>query len=545
MAAAFAIVLLAGQAARAACTPASPVNSATVTCTGATVDQNALAGYGTATDTSNTITVEAGASVTGTNGSGLLLATGTVVNHGSITAAGRAGVEATTGPLTLTNYGSINSAGDGAILAYTNNSHTITNFGSIVSSGIWSIRTIGAQTLVTNHGSITHSGNFTSVSAGGTFINYGSIDSQSGGAFAFGSITNYGVITARTFHGTQSTGGLTTNFGTIVATGGGTAGMFSAGNVLNIGTVSGGVAGLHVDGFSAPMQGQSVNSGVLTGGLYGIQAVSGSGLAVDLAVTNSGTISGGNAGIQMRGNLTATNSGSIAGGSYGIRHVAGGAFVNPHLDITNAGTISGSVAAIQFLGGGNTLTLAPGSVINGLVQSTAGGNIFQLGGNGADTFDVSALGDTAQYRNFGIFNKIDSSVWTLTGTSAFAGDVNVNAGTLLVNGSVAGASVVFVNPGATLGGTGTVAATFLDNGATLAPGTPTSIGTLTVNDALLFCACSLYSVKVFGLSADKTQVNGGAFLSDAHVVATFTGSSIANRYTILTVTGGLTDTFAR
>jgi autotransporter-associated beta strand protein len=544
VAAAFGIVLLAGQAARAACTPGSPVNGATVTCTGATLNQNAAAGYGTATDAGNTITVEAGASVTSTNGSGLLLATGTVVNHGSITAVGD-GVEATTGPLTLTNYGSINSSGDGAIVAFTNTPHTIINFGSIVSSGVFSIRTTGgAQTLVINHGSITHSGFFVAVTAG-TFINYGLIDSQSAGVGSR-SITNYGVIITRQSHGAITLGsstGLTTNFGTIAATGAGTNGIVSPGNVLNIGTASGGVAGLHVDGFSAPMQGQSVNSGVLTGGLYGIQAVSDFGLAVDLAVTNSGTISGGDTGLQVRGNLTATNSGSIAGGSYGIRHVAGGVFVNPHLDITNAGTISGSVAAIQFLGGGNTLTLAPGSVINGLVQSTAGGNIFQLGGSGAGTFDVSALGDTAQYRNFGTFNKIDSSVWTLTGTSAFAGDVNVDAGTLIVDGSVAAASAVFVNPGATLGGTGTVAATFIDDGAILAPGTPTSIGTLTVNDTLLFCACSLYSVKVFGLSADKTQVNGAAFLSDAHVVATVTGSSIANRYTILTATGGLTDRF--
>jgi autotransporter-associated beta strand protein len=134
-------------------------------------------------------------------------------------------------------------------------------------------------------------------------------------------------------------------------------------------------------------------------------------------------------------------------------------------------------------------------------------------------------------------------VWTLTGTATFSGDVNVNGGTLLVNGSLASASVVFVSPGATLGGTGVLAETILDDGATLAPGTPTAIGTLTVNTLLLFCACSLYSVKVSGLSADKTQVNGDVFLNDAPVVATVTGSSIAKRYTILTASGGLTDTF--
>ena len=37
---AFAFVLLAGDAALALCTPASPVDNATVTCTGTTIDQN-------------------------------------------------------------------------------------------------------------------------------------------------------------------------------------------------------------------------------------------------------------------------------------------------------------------------------------------------------------------------------------------------------------------------------------------------------------------------------------------------------------------------
>jgi autotransporter-associated beta strand protein len=234
---------------------------------------------------------------------------------------------------------------------------------------------------------------------------------------------------------------------------------------------------------------------------------------------------------------TVLNQGTITGGLYGIQ--AGANFA----DVTNAGTISGSIAAIQFFGNGNTLTLTPGSVINGLVQSTAGGNIFQLGGSGAGTFDISALGDSAQYRNFGTLNKIDSSVWTLTGAATFGGDVNVNGGTLLVNGSLASANTIFVSPGATLGGTGTLPSTFLDDGATLAPGTPATIGTLTVNTILLFCNCSVYSVKVSGLSADKTQVNGDVFLSEAPVVATVTGSSIAKRYTILTASGGLNDTF--
>ena len=151
-------------------------------------------------------------------------------------------------------------------------------------------------------------------------------------------------------------------------------------------------------------------------------------------VINSGSItgtSGSGYGISAFTDATVTNNvgGSIAGGWFGIHAFAGGS------SVFNAGTISGGTAAIQFAGIGNTLTLAQGSVISGNVLGT-GNDIFQLGGTGAATFDVSQLGPAAQYRGFGTFNKIDSSVWTLTGTSTYAGPVNVNGGTLAVNGDI-------------------------------------------------------------------------------------------------------------
>jgi outer membrane autotransporter protein len=130
--------------------------------------------------------------------------------------------------------------------------------------------------------------------------------------------------------------------------------------------------------------------------------------------------------------------------------------------------------------------------------------------------------------------KTGNGTLTLSGANTYTGATIVDAGTLAVNGSIASSSLVFVNPGATLGGTGTVAATFLDNGATLSPGTPTSIGTLTVNTALLFCNCSAYAVKISATDADKTVVNGQAALAGAvHVTATKRVARTTT-YTILT-----------
>jgi hypothetical protein len=80
----------AGQA-EAACTPASPINGVTVTCTGETSSGSGTTGYGSSSDTGNTYNILIGASVTG-NDIGLHFgASGTVNNLGHIGATRGAG----------------------------------------------------------------------------------------------------------------------------------------------------------------------------------------------------------------------------------------------------------------------------------------------------------------------------------------------------------------------------------------------------------------------------------------------------------------------
>jgi autotransporter-associated beta strand protein len=150
---------------------------------------------------------------------------------------------------------------------------------------------------------------------------------------------------------------------------------------------------------------------------------------------------------------------------------------------------------------------------------------------------VSQIGPAAQYQGFGTFNKVGSSTWTLTGTSSYAGPVNVNAGTLSVNGDISSASAVTVNAGGTLGGNGTVGNTTI-NGGTLAPGN--SIGLLTVNGHLIFTAASSFKVEVSPTVADRVNVIGTANLGGATVNAIFAGGSyVEHQYTIVNATGGL------
>jgi uncharacterized protein with beta-barrel porin domain len=232
-----------------------------------------------------------------------------------------------------------------------------------------------------------------------------------------------------------------------------------------------------------------------------------------------------------------TNTGSITGGVRGITIGAGGS------SVFNAGTISGGGGtAIRFAGIGNTLTLAQGSAITGNVLGT-GSDTFQLGGTGTATFDVSQIGAAAQYRGFGTFNKIDSSAWTLTGTSTFAGPINVNGGTLSVNGNVTSASGVTVNAGGTLAGTGTVGATTIASGGTLQAGSGTAGSSLNITGALGMNAGSTYAVNLNPSTSSFANVSGAATLGGATVNAIFApGSSIARQYTILNA-GSISGTF--
>jgi autotransporter-associated beta strand protein len=107
-------------------------------------------------------------------------------------------------------------------------------------------------------------------------------------------------------------------------------------------------------------------------------------------------------------------------GGAGIVGVAGGG-----ITIINDGTITGGMSgdgvtqanAITFTGGNNALELQASSAISGDVVGT-GSDTFRLGGSANASFDVSQVGASAQYRGFSTFEKIGTSTWTLTGSTA-------------------------------------------------------------------------------------------------------------------------------
>jgi autotransporter-associated beta strand protein len=442
LAVAFAIVLLAGEAAWADCTPAA-VNNVTATCTGTTTNQGGGApgssagtdGYGTGVETG--ITVNAiGGSLSGTN-TGVFLGDGTVTNNASATITGGIyGIAAATGFANVTNSGSITGTAGYGIYALTSAMVTNNAGGSLIGGGAGILVQSGFAD-VTNSGTITGIAAFTNATV--TNNATGSITGTAGiGAVTgFANVVNSGSITGTALVGIAAGTDATVTNNVTGSITGVMAGILATGtaNVTNSGTITGtGNAGI-VAQTNVTVTNNATGS--ITGGGYGILAAVGS-----VNVTNSGSITG-TLGVSAGTNATVTNNAgaSITGGVAGI--AAGGGST-----VFNAGTIiGGGGAAILFAGTGNTLTLAQGSVISGNVFGT-GGNTFQLGGTGAAIFDVSTLGFL--YQGFGTFNKIDSSIWTLTGTPGQSTIWSINGGTLSVSSDAnlgSGAEAVSFNGG--------------------------------------------------------------------------------------------------
>jgi hypothetical protein len=193
-----------------------------------------------------------------------------------------------------------------------------------------------------------------------------------------------------------------------------------------------------------------------------------------------------------------------------------------------------------FVQDGGTLTISGGSLVDGTVTAGTGANPGQSFGKGlflqgtSTTTFTAAAGDTTtvaftitdqngsvqanvanESGNVAIGDVAGSLTGTvdLTGTDTYTGATTVNAGTLLVDGAIAG-SAVEVKSGATLGGHGTTGAVTVDAGGTFSPGN--SPGQITVA-SLTLASGSHFEEQIGGMTAgsgyDQTVVQSGGTIS--------------------------------
>jgi autotransporter-associated beta strand protein len=228
----------------------------------------------------------------------------------------------------------------------------------------------------------------------------------------------------------------------------------------------------------------------------------------NLIFQNSSTA--GNATIIIAGGGLTAFADSSTGGSARLIAASGGA-----VDITSLSTGGMTAGSIE----------GAGSFALGSKQLTVGSNNLSTTVSGV----ISGAG--------GSLVKTGRGTLTLTGTNTYTGPTEVDAGTLIVNGSIASSSQVTVNFGGQLGGSGAIGALRIGPGGTFSPGNGTPGSSTTVNGNLLFLPGALYGVQVNSQTASFANVSGNAFLAGTVGVNVSGAFFIPRAYTILSASG--------
>jgi autotransporter-associated beta strand protein len=387
----------------------------------------------------------------------------------------------------------------------------ITGTGSLLGNGV-----VTKPVTITGNGIINLSSPPTLPSGGSTLTS--TLTATGGFWNGAGSVTGLTSVTSGTF--TIGSGANLTANGNVMVSG--------SGAIAGPGTITGSV--------TYTSSAADTFTGVLAG----------SGKTLTVNSTTGGILT-------LGGNNSFTGALTIPAGTLNVTSINATAAANQPLGNSAAAISLGSASAngaLQYSGAsGATLNrgLSLGGAGGGTVRATNGALTLgsTIAGNGHPlTFDAAGANIQANGTISGTgtsLTKIGNNTLTLAaGSNTYTGATNINAGTLMLNGSQTGTGLTTVATGAALGGNGTIGGALTNNG-TVSPGA--SFGTLNVNGNTTFGANSHYAVELSGTSADKLAITGnldltalGNFLD---VIGTGTGSS----WIIATYTGALTGIF--
>ncbi len=257
----------------------------------------------------------------------------------------------------------------------------------------------------------------------------------------------------------------------------------------------------------------------------------------------------------------ATMPGSTNGNNFGLTKNGSGTFtLNPVTLVAGAATYTGNSYSgpTKVLGGilslGHSLAMqnspldTAGSIVgdpnNGLrttvASLTLGGltgnkdfaTVFETTTGGYTTLSALTLnpltgvtriyaGDTGNGNGSMTLTKTGAGTQVLSGMNTYTGATSINAGTLLVNGSISTSSMTTVKNTATLGGSGTVGNVTVETGGTIAPGN--SPGILSTNN--ITTTGGTYSFEIGGaapgnLATDHDQLSVTGSLTLGSSIAT-------------------------
>ena len=256
---------------------------------------------------------------------------------------------------------------------------------------------------------------------------------------------------------------------------------------------------------------------------------------------NAIVINNGGATAAAYGSFTLFTDGSSAGNSVLVANggLQGGEGGQIYFDLAS----DGGTARVQVFGNGS-LDIAGHNRPGVTVGSLEGSGVVFLGGN---TLTVGANGESTTYSGLmrdggppggsrdtgGSLTKVGAGTLTVAGSNTYTGATTVEAGTLILDGSIT--SEVRVN-GGMLAGSGTARAVSVNSGGTLSPGN--SAGILSVVGNLTLSLGATYLVDLNGTAVgtqyDQTSVTGAIILRDAVLLLRIGGPLLAGeQFTIL------------
>jgi autotransporter-associated beta strand protein len=377
--------------------------------------------------------------------------------------------------------GSWTIAGTGAnILTLAGGTPTITVNGLNTSALVTISASIDGTSGLTKAGSgllaLSGSNSYT----GGTTISAGSLRASNNFAFGTGAVSvtsgarlqlnTVTLANAITLNGANA---LLGNTGTSTLTGPVTLGSASTVNL----TANNSVAVVFSGTLDLAGNLLTVNPGSNTGMQVTINGPLVGAGASGISKTNTGllVINGNNTGFSgstsvVLGTLAVGNDGALGSGVLNFNPGN-----NNTVTIRSADTSTRTLANVVTMGNGIGSTYRFGSTTVGFTGNLRFSNTTAIAlGSGQKLFDVNnrTQFDAGFTGAGGITMQVGTGTLVLNGASTYSGTTAVNAGTLLVDGSIGTSSVVTVAVGATLGGSGTIGGNTTVSGI-LAPGAST------------------------------------------------------------------------
>jgi len=259
---------------------------------------------------------------------------------------------------------------------------------------------------------------------------------------------------------------------------------------------------------------------------------------IDSELTVNGVLSGSR-------NLTKTGGGTLiftnTNTNTGALIVSGGTVAvkgNGALSQSSLVNLASSGVTLDISAANNPQTIAGLTGVDGANVNLGTQSLTFGGGNTNTTYAGSFSGS-------GTLTKVGTGTATLAGDSpGFTGPINVNAGTLLVNGNMGIAGLTTVG-NATLGGTGTLGNVTITSAGTLAPSvltpTDTTTKTLTVNDLTLDPGSQVI-VRANDLGANERIWVNGAFTDHGTLwIDAIAGKYVGQAYGPFITVGGAPD----